>query len=101
MAVETRSFFQLALFSLVGLLFYYSGLFIGEMGDSLLFKAVAVLFLLGTIPLPFMAYYRKSLATDLGNGMRYLIVFGAMALMVHHFLLTYIIVMFSGKHLAM
>lgn len=97
MAIQIRSFFQLAFFSLFGLLFYYANLFIGDLGNPFLYKSIAVVFLLLTFPLPVLAIHRKDLFKGMQRSVHQLVVLGSMALLVHHFLLTFIIVFFTGE----
>lgn len=97
MVIQTKSFFQLALFSLLGLLFYYSSLLIGGIDNSIVYKGIAILILLCTFPLPIIAVHRKDLFKGIQRGIHQLIVLGSLALLIHHFILTFIIVMFTGQ----
>ena len=97
MAIELRAFFQIALISILGLLFYYSNLFLGTMNGSIMVKVVAVLILLITIPLPILAVHNKNMFKGTHRGLRHLIVLASMGLLFHHALLTFVIVLFTGN----
>jgi hypothetical protein len=97
MAIQIKSFFQLALLSIAGLLFYYSNILLGNLGSPFVYKGIAVLFLMITLPLPIVALHRKDLFKGLQKSLYQLIVLGSVALLIHHFLLTFIIVMFTGQ----
>ncbi len=94
MLTETRTFIRLGLLSIFGLAFYYSHLFLGMVGNAWLFKALAVCFLIATVPLPIIAANNRKLFPALEKRTKQLLVMGAMLLLVHHFLMTFIFVMF-------
>ena len=55
MVTEARLFVRLGLLSFAGFAFYYAHLFFGLLNNVVLFKALAITFLLATIPLPIIA----------------------------------------------
>ncbi|MBZ0207125.1 MAG: hypothetical protein K8H89_12430 [Flavobacteriales bacterium] len=94
MLTETRTFVRLGLLSIVGLAFYYGHLFLGMVGSAWLFKALAVSFLVATVPLPIIAVNNRRLFPALEKRTKHLVAMGAMLLLMHHFLMTFIFVMF-------
>lgn len=94
MLTESRTFIRLGLLSIAGLAFYYAHLFMGMVGSAWMFKILAVLFLLTSVPLPIIAINNRKLFPALEKGTKKLVVLGAMLLLVHHFLMTFIFVMF-------
>lgn len=79
---------------MVGLAFYYAHLFLGMVGNAWIFKMLAVLFLLTAVPLPIIAVNNRKLFPALEKWTKTLVVAGALLLLVHHFLMTFIFVMF-------
>lgn len=94
MVAQTRTFIRLGLLSMVGLAFYYAHLFLGMVGNAWIFKMLAVLFLLTAVPLPIIAVNNRKLFPALEKWTKSLVVAGALLLLVHHFLMTFIFVMF-------
>ena len=94
MIAETRIFIRLGLLSLFGLAFYYGHLFLGMVGNAWLFKALALCFLVATVPLPIIAVSSRKMFPALEKRSKQLLVLGAMFLLMHHFLMTFIFVMF-------
>lgn len=94
MITEARTFIRFGLLSLLGLAFYYSHLFLGMVSNALLFRILAVIFLLATIPLPIIAVNNRKLFPALEKRTNTLLAMGAIILLVHHFLMTFIFVMF-------
>ncbi|HRN38350.1 MAG: hypothetical protein J5I62_13630 [Flavobacteriales bacterium] len=94
MVAQTRTFIRLGLLSMVGLAFYYAHLFLGMVGNAWIFKMLAVLFLLTAVPLPIIAVNNRKLFPALEKWTKTLVVAGALLLLVHHFLMTFIFVMF-------
>lgn len=94
MIAETRTFIRLGLLSLIGLAFYYGHLFLGMVSSAWLFKALALCFLLATVPLPIIAVNNKKIFPALEKRSKQMLVLGAMFLLVHNFLMTFIFVMF-------
>jgi hypothetical protein len=94
MIADTRLFLRLAMFSFLGMGFYYSHLFLGLCGNAFIFKALAVTFLAAAIPLPIIAYGNKKLFPELGDGGKVFLNLAALLLLMHHFLMTFIFVMF-------
>jgi hypothetical protein len=94
MVGEARLFVRLGLLSFAGFLFYYAHLFLGVMNDVVLFRTLAVTFLLATVPLPIIAMNSKKLFPDLTtNGKRMLTLVTGL-LLLHHFMMTFIFVLF-------
>jgi hypothetical protein len=58
------------------------------------FRLLAILFLLATIPLPIIAMNNKKLFPALEKRTNTLLSMGTLLLLVHHFLMTFIFVMF-------
>lgn len=94
MLTDTRTFIRLGLLSMVGLAFYYAHLFLGMVGNAFLFKMLAVIFLAATVPLPIIAVNNKKLFPALEKRTNRLLAMGTLLMLVHHFLMTFIFVMF-------
>lgn len=94
MVAEARLFLRLGLLSLFGLGFYYAHLFFGMFGNAFLFKALAVVFLLTALPLPIIAMNNKRLFPELQRPGKTILTTAAVLLLIHHFLMTFIFVMF-------
>jgi len=94
MVAEARLFIRLALLSFAGFVFYYAHLFFGVLDNAFLFKALAVTFLLATVPLPIIAVNNKKLFPELTSGGKTLITFVSILLLFHHFLMTFVFVLF-------
>jgi len=94
MLAEARLFVRLMLLSFLGFVFYYAHLFFGLLNNVVLFKALAVTFLLATIPLPIIAINNKKLFPELTSGGKAFLTFASVMLLFHHFLMTFIFVMF-------
>jgi len=99
MVAEARLFVRLGLLSFAGFVFYYAHLFFGVMDNVVIFKTLAITFLLATIPLPIIAVNNKKLFPELtANGKTVLTVATAL-LLFHHFLMTFVFVLFlKGDH---
>ena len=99
MVAEARTFLRLGLISFTGLAFYYAHLFMGLFENEFLFRAIAIVFLLLTLPLPIIAFNNKKLFPEIrGNG-KVMLNWAAMLLFMHHFLMTFIFVMIlKGGH---
>ena len=94
MLAEAKLFTRLGLMSFAGLAFYYAHLFLGMVDNAFLFKALAVTFFLATVPLPIICINNKKLFPELrGKGKTFLNV-AVVLLFMHHFLMTFIFVMF-------
>jgi hypothetical protein len=94
MVAEARLFMRLVALSFAGLAFYYAHLFLGLFDNEFLFKALAVTFLVATLPLPIIAFNNKKLFPEIkGNGKK-LLNWATILLFMHHFLMTFIFVMF-------
>lgn len=94
MVAEARLFVRLGLLSFVGLIFYYAHLFLGVLNNEFMFKALAVTFLLATIPLPVIAMNNKKLFPELHAQGRRVLTLAAVLLLFHHFLMTFVFVLF-------
>ena len=94
MLTETRTFIRLGLLSMLGLAFYYAHLFLGMVGNALLFRILAIIFLVATVPLPIIAVNNKKLFPALEKRTNQLLAMGTLLMLVHHFLMTFIFVMF-------
>ncbi len=94
MVTEARLFVRLGLLSFMGLVFYYAHLFFGLMDNVLIFKALAITFLLATFPLPIIAMNNAKLFPDLNASGRTVLKVVTALLFIHHFLMTFIFVLF-------
>lgn len=94
MVSTSRTFLRLGLVSLLGFGFYYAHLFLGMVYSAWLFRALSVCFLMATVPLPIIAVNDKKLFPALEKSAKKVLALGAMLLLVHHFLMTFIFVMF-------
>ena len=65
MVAEARLFVRLGLLSFLGFVFYYAHLFFGLLDNVVVFKALAITFLLATVPLPIIAVNNKKLFPEL------------------------------------
>ena len=94
MVTEARLFVRLGLLSFLGFLFYYAHLFFGLMDNVVLFKTLAITFLLATVPLPIIAMNNKKLFPELSKNGKTILAFASALLLFHHFLMTFIFVLF-------
>jgi len=94
MVAETRLFIRLGSLSFAGFVFYYAHLFFGLLDNVVLFKALAITFLLATVPLPIIAMNNKKLFPELTSSGKMVLTFVTGLLLLHHFLMTFIFVMF-------
>lgn len=94
MVAEARLFMRLGALSFLGFLFYYAHLYFGLLENVVLFKALAITFLLATVPLPIIAVNSKKLFPELSNSGKQVLTFASVMLLFHHFLMTFIFVMF-------
>ncbi|MCB0764684.1 MAG: hypothetical protein R2815_14630 [Flavobacteriales bacterium] len=94
MVTEAKLFIRLGLLSFLGFAFYYAHLFFGLLDNVVAFKAIAITFLLATIPLPIIAVNNKKLFPELTSSGKKLLTFVSALLLFHHFLMTFIFVMF-------
>lgn len=94
MVAEARLFLRLGIMSFLGFLFYYAHLYFGFLENVVLFKALAVTFLLATVPLPIIAVNSKKIFPELSNSGKQALTFASVMLLFHHFLMTFIFVMF-------
>jgi hypothetical protein len=94
MVAEARLFVRLGLLSFAGFLFYYAHLFFGLLDNVVLFKTLAVTFLLATVPLPIIAVNSKKLFPELSKSGKTVLTLATAMLLFHHFLMTFIFVLF-------
>ncbi|MCB9169858.1 MAG: hypothetical protein H6594_05825 [Flavobacteriales bacterium] len=94
MVAETRLFLRLGLLSFIGFVFYYAHLFFGLLDNAFLFKALAITFLLATVPLPIIAVNNKKLFPELKGSGKTVLTLASLLLLTHHFLMTFIFVLF-------
>lgn len=94
MIAEGKLFLRLGILSFLGFLFYYAHLYFGLLENVVLFKALAVTFLLATVPLPIIAVNSKKLFPELSHSGKQVLTLVSVLLLFHHFLMTFIFVMF-------
>ncbi len=94
MLAEARLFVRLGLLSFIGFVFYYAHLFFGVMDNVVLFKTLAITFLLATVPLPIILVNNKKLFPELTKSGKTVLTLATTLLLFHHFLMTFIFVMF-------
>lgn len=94
MVTEARLFVRLGLLSFLGFLFYYAHLFFGLLDNVVLFKTLAITFLLATVPLPIIAMNNKKLFPELSSSGKTVLTIVTGLLLLHHFLMTFIFVLF-------
>lgn len=94
MVTEARLFLRLGVLSTLGFIFYYAHLFFGLLNNVVLFKTLAITFLLATIPLPVIAMNNKRLFPELSSSGKQILRLVTALLLFHHFLMTFIFVMF-------
>lgn len=94
MVAEARTFIRLGLLSFLGFGFYYAHLFFGVLSNEVMFKALAITFLLATIPLPIIAMNNKKLFPELPKKGKTALTWISALFLFHHFLMTFIFVMF-------
>src|SRR5690606_30812843 len=92
--MEARLFVRLALVALLGFAFYHAHLPLGLLDSAVLFKPLAVAFLLVAMPLPIIALNGRKLFPDLGRTGRRALAFATVLLLFHHFLMTFVFVVF-------
>jgi hypothetical protein len=94
MVAEARIFLRLGLLSFAGLMFYYAHLFLDMFDNAFLYKALAVTFLIFTLPLPIIAFNNKKLFPEIKGTGKLVLNWVSVLLFMHHFLMTFIFVMF-------
>lgn len=94
MVTEARLFVRLGLLSFLGFVFYYAHLFFGFLDNVVVFKALAITFLLATIPLPIIVVNNKKLFPELNSNGKTVLTVAMALLLFHHFLMTFIFVLF-------
>jgi hypothetical protein len=97
MVAEARLFVRLGLLSFLGFAYYYAQLFFGLSGNAFLFKALAIVFLISSVPLPIIAINNKKLFPELGGHGKQVLALGTVLILVHHFLMTFLFVMFLSE----
>lgn len=93
MVTDARLFVKLGLLSFLGLAFYYGQLFFGLFDSALLFKAMAVTFLLITLPLPVIAFNNHKLFPAVRGTGKKVLNWATILLCMHHFLMTFVFLM--------
>jgi hypothetical protein len=93
MVAEARLFLKLGSLSFLGLAFYYGQLFFGMVNNVFMFKAVAITFLLVTLPLPVIAFNNKKLFPSIRGASKKMLNWITILLFMHHFLMTFMFVM--------
>lgn len=96
MAVRTRIFIRLLFLSFVGFAFYYAHIYLGLFDNVLVFKPLAILFCLLALPLPILVVNNKNIFPELAPSGRTVLTLASFLLLVHHFLLTFIFVLFMN-----
>jgi hypothetical protein len=94
LVAEARLFLRLGLLSFLGFVFYYAHLFFGVLDNVVLFKTLAITFLLATVPLPIIAVNNKKLFPELSKSGKTLLALVTAMLLFHHFIMTFIFVLF-------
>ena len=94
MVAEARLFIRLSVLSFLGFAFYYAHLFFGLLQNVVLFKLLAITFLLATVPLPIIAVNNKKLFPELTPSGKMVLTLASILLLFHHFLMTFIFVLF-------
>jgi uncharacterized ion transporter superfamily protein YfcC len=94
MVAEARLFVRLGLLSFAGFLFYYGHLLFGMVDNAWMFKPLAITFLLATVPLPIIALNNKKLFPELNESGKTMVKLASIVLLFHHFLMTFIFVLF-------
>ena len=92
MILERTTFLKFMTYALLGFVFYYASIFLGLFGNSIIIKILAVTFLLVTIPLP-TALMNSRMFPEIKRSGKLLLAFGAVLLIFHHFLLSFIVVL--------
>lgn len=94
MVAEARLFIRLGLLSFIGFAFYYAQVLFGILDYDLAFKSLAITFLLATVPLPIIAMNNKKMFPELTKSGKNVLTIVSVLLLFHHFLMTFIFVMF-------
>lgn len=100
MVAEARLFIRLMVLSFLGFIFYYAHLYFGLLDNAILFKLLAVTFLLATVPLPIILMNNKKLFPELPSSGKAFLTLATVLLLLHHFMMTFIFVLFlKGEHM--
>ena len=94
MVAEARLFVRLGILSFLGFAFYYAHLFFGVLDNVVLFKTLAITFLLATVPLPIIAVNNRKLFPELTQSGKTVLTLASILLLFHHFLMTFVFVLF-------
>ncbi len=94
MIAEARLFIRLGTISFLGMAFYHAHLFFGLLDNEVMFKTLAITFLLVTIPLPILAVNNNKLFPELPRSGKTVLNLATVMLLFHHFVMTFIFVMF-------
>lgn len=93
MVLEQRTFLQLLAYASLGFIFYYAIAFFGVLGTSIPLKILAVTFFIVTIPLPSALMNSKHLFPELTKRTKRALSFAALLLILHHFMLSFVVVL--------
>lgn len=93
MIADTRLFLRLGAVACIGILFYHAHLFLGLFDEPITLKLVAVLFLLSAVPLPIIMLNNRKLFPQLRKSGKAILTMASLALLMHHFLMTFIFVL--------
>lgn len=93
MILERDTFVKLLAYALLGFAFYYAGIYFELFESSLLFKVLAISFFLVTIPLPSALLNNKKMFPELRRRGKRILAFGAVLLIFHHFLISFVVVL--------
>lgn len=96
MVVRSRIFVRLLSLSFLGFAFYYAHLYLGLIDNVLVFKPLAIIFCLVALPLPILVVNNRNLFPELAPSGRTVLTLASFLLLVHHFLLTFIFVLFMN-----
>ncbi len=96
MVAEARLFLRLGLMSFLGFAFYYIHIFFGLFANPIVLKGLAILFLLMAVPLPIIAVNNRKLFPELGGGGKQVVLLASVLILVHHFMMTFVFVMFMS-----
>ncbi len=81
----------------IGVLFYHAQVFLGLFDQPWIFRSLAILFLASALPLPIMAVSNRRLFPALGRPVKAAVDLASVLLLLHHFVLTLVLVFFLGN----
>lgn len=97
MIAETRLFIRLGVVACFGILFYHAHLFLGLFKEPIILNSIAVMFLLSAVPLPIIMLNNRKLFPQLRRSGKTILTMASLALLMHHFLMTFIFVLILGN----